>query len=90
MAAMRERNSGWTKVWKREDWNAIRVRMEGTAPHVQVWINGTQVTDFQDTANHAKGGIEAGSIGLQVHGHTDRWLAGGFHRWRVIAIKELP
>ena len=89
-AEMRQRNSAWQKVWKREDWNAMRIKVEGAIPHIQVWINDTLISDFQDTANHAKDGAESGNIGLQVHGHTDRWLAGGFHRWRVIAVKELP
>lgn len=46
-------------------------------------------TDFQDTANHAKGGIEEGPIGIQMHGGNRR-LDGGFWRWRVIAVKDLP
>ena len=89
MEEMRARNSAWTKVWKREDWNSIKVHMEGTIPHIQVWINDTQVTDFKDTANHAKGGIERGPIGIQVH-WGDRWLDGHFWRWRGIAVRELP
>jgi len=89
MAEMQARNQGWQKAWKREDWNSIRVRMEGVAPHVQVWINDEKITDFQDTANHAKGGIEEGPIGIQMHG-GNRWLDGGFWRWRVIAVKDLP
>ena len=90
MEARRQSGPSWQKVWKREDWNAIRIRVEGTAPHIQVWINDEQISDFQDVANNAKNGAEEGHIALQVHGHTDRWLPGGFHRYRVIAIKELP
>jgi hypothetical protein len=89
MADMQARNQAWQKAWKREDWNSIRVRMEGVVPHVQVWINDEKITDFQDTANHAKGGIEEGPIGIQMHG-GNRWLDGGFWRWRVIAVKDLP
>jgi hypothetical protein len=82
-------DAAWTKVWKREDWNSIRARIEGTAPHVTVWINGTQVLDFQDTGNHASGGITEGPIAIQIHG-GNRWVPGGFWRWRVIAVRELP
>ncbi len=89
MAEMQARNQAWQKVWKREDWNSVRIRMEGEAPHIQVWINDEKITDFQDTANHAKGGITEGPIGIQMHG-GNRWLDGGFWRWRAIAIKELP
>jgi hypothetical protein len=80
----------WMKVWKREDWNTIRARIEGDVPHIQAWINGTQVLDFTDTANHAKDGITSGPIAIQVHGGAERWVPGGFWRWRVIAVKELP
>jgi 3-keto-disaccharide hydrolase len=89
VAAMEKRNEAWQKVWKREDWNSVRVRIEGDVPHIQVWINDTLITDFRDTANHAKGGIVSGPIGLQVHGQN-RWVDGGFWRWRVVAVKELP
>jgi hypothetical protein len=79
----------WMKVWKREDWNSVRVRVTGDVPHATVWINDQQVTDYTDTANHAVDGMVEGPIAIQVHGGT-RWVPGGFWRWRVIAIKELP
>ena len=80
----------WVKAWKREEWNTIRARIEGDVPHIQAWINGQQVLDFTDTANHATEGITEGPIGIQIHGGPDRWVPGGFWRWRVIAVKELP
>ena len=79
----------WVKAWKRDDWNSVRVRMEGEVPHVTVWFNGQQVTDFTDVANNAIGGITEGPIAIQVHG-AGRWVPGGFWRWRNIGIKELP
>jgi hypothetical protein len=79
----------WMKAWKREDWNKVRVRMVGEVPHITVWLNDQQITDFTDTANHAKDGITEGSIAIQVHGGT-RWVPAGFWRWRTIAVKELP
>jgi 3-keto-disaccharide hydrolase len=82
--------SPWMKVWKREEWNTVRARIEGDVPHITAWINGTQVLDFTDTANHASGGITSGYIGIQVHGGPQRWVPGGFWRWRVIAIRQLP
>jgi 3-keto-disaccharide hydrolase len=80
----------WVKVWKRDDWNAVRVRMEGEIPHVQVWFNDVQITDFTDVANNAIGGITEGPIAIQVHGGPSRWVQGGFWRWRNLGIKELP
>jgi hypothetical protein len=78
----------WTKAWKREEWNTVRARISGDVPHIIAWINDQQVLDFSDTANHAVGGIVEGPIAIQVHG-SDRWVPGGFWRWRVIAVKEL-
>ena len=79
----------WMKAWKREAWNAVRIRIEGDIPHVTVWINDQVVTDSTDKSNRAEGGIVSGPIAIQVHG-GNRWVQGGFWRWRNIAIKELP
>ncbi len=80
----------WMKVWKREDWNTVRARIEGDVPHITAWINDAQVLDFTDSANHAKDGITSGPIAIQIHGGPERWVPGGFWRWRVIAVRELP
>lgn len=77
-------------AWKHNDWNVVRIRIEGDVPHVQVWINDQQISDFTDTANHAVGGMVTGPFSLQVHGGNARWQAGNFWRWRNIGIKELP
>ena len=81
--------AAWVKAWKRDDWNAVRVRMVGEVPRVTVWFNDVQITDFTDTANSAIGGITEGPIAIQVHG-AGRWVPGGFWRWRNIGIRELP
>jgi Domain of Unknown Function (DUF1080) len=89
----RQRNAGWQKAWRREAWNSVRARIEGAVPHITVWINGELVTDFTDTANHAASGAADGMIAIQMHysdEKTPRWVDGGFWRWRLIAIKELP
>ena len=49
--------------------------------------------DFTDTVNHSKGGATDGMIALQMHfsdAKTPRWKEGGFHRFRNVAVKELP
>jgi hypothetical protein len=92
-AFVRERNAVWQKAWKREEWNTVRARIEGDVPHITVWINGEQVTDFTDTANHAKDAAADGMLAIQMHysnDQTKRWVPGGFWRWRTIAVKELP
>lgn len=77
------------KAWKREDWNTVRVRIEGDVPHATVWINGVQVSDATDTANHALDGMIEGPIAIQIHGGGQRWVPGGFWRWRNIGIRVL-
>jgi 3-keto-disaccharide hydrolase len=79
----------WMKVWKREAWNTVRVRVEGDIPHVTVWINDQVVTDTQEKTNRAEGGVISGPIAIQIHG-GNRWVQAGFWRWRNIGIKELP
>jgi hypothetical protein len=81
-------NSDWVKAWRHNDWNHLRARIEGTIPHITVWINGAMITDWTDTANHAAGGAVDGAIGLQVHGGS-RWLRGGRIRFRNITVREL-
>lgn len=78
----------WEKHWKKGEWNSLRARIEGDIPHIQVWINGVQVTDWTDTTNHAVDGATEGMIAVQVHA-GNRWVDGGYHRFRNIAIKEL-
>jgi hypothetical protein len=93
MDEFRRRNEAWQKAWKREAWNTVRARIEGDVPRIQVWINDQPVTDFTDTANHAAGGATEGMIAIQMHysdEKTPRWVDGGFWRWRVIAVRELP
>jgi hypothetical protein len=80
--------AGWKDAWRKDDWNALRVRMEGATPRITVWLNGKKITEFEDTANHAAGGATDGMIALQVHGGS-RWVEGGFHRYRNIAVKQL-
>ncbi len=85
---------GWQQYWKKGEWNQIRARIEGDIPHIQVWMNGHQITDWTDTANHLPGGAVDGMIAVQVHMTTPgakngRWIPEGFHRFRNIAVKEL-
>ena len=79
----------WEKNWKKDDWNTIRARIEGAVPHIQVWMNGALMTDWSDTANHLPGGAEDGMIAVQIHG-GNRCRPGLYHRYRNIAVRELP
>ena len=77
-------------AWKHNDWNSVRIRVTGDNPHVTVWVNDKQVSDFTDPANRAPNGMVEGPIAIQIHGGDARWLPGGYWRWRNIGIKELP
>ena len=90
------------QIWKIDDWNSIRIRMEGDAPHITEWINGVQVFDVQEPVNDKIAGETSGRIGLQSHwgvtyepapgamSMAGSWKPGSAHRFRNIAIKELP
>jgi hypothetical protein len=81
-------SDGWEKVWKKNRWNSIRARITGEVPAIKVWMNGTLITDFQDTENHLAGGASEGMVAVQIHGGK-RCKPGLEHRFRNIAIKEL-
>lgn len=79
----------WHQHWKKGEWNAIRARIEGDVPHIQVWMNGHQITDWTADQNTLPEGATDGMIAVQVH-RGQRWVEGGMHRFREIAVKELP
>lgn len=54
---------GVAELWKKDDWNAVRIQAKGK--HIIVTVNGTQALDYETVALE-----ESGPIGLQVHaGH---------------------
>lgn len=72
------------KVFKDGQWNAYRVLAVG--PRIQVWINGTLISDLVDNGkfkSHPKG-----FIGLQVHG-IGRGQGPYEVAWRNIRIREV-
>lgn len=84
----------WMKYWKKDDWNLMRIRIEGEVPHIEVWINGQKTADWTDSVNHAKTGSDMGMIALQAHrtdpkAKSQRWIPGGLHRYRNVGIREL-
>jgi len=92
----RKMDREWQKHWNKEAWNHLRARIEGDAPHIQVWLNGTQIVDWTAAKNFLPGNATSGMIALQAHrsdpkAKNSRWLPqGGSHRFRNVAIKELP
>lgn len=83
----------WRRHWKDGQWNSLRARIEGDAPHIQVWLNGEKTTDWTASRSFLPDDGNSGMIAIQVHRSGDnysRWKEGGFHRFRNIAVKELP
>jgi hypothetical protein len=42
----------WRGQWKKGDWNAVRVHIEGDKARVLVSLNGVQITDWTDHSGH--------------------------------------
>lgn len=72
----------------KDEWNHLRIRMEGEPARIQVWLNHELITDFQHTEKSTAGIPESGSIALQVHPGGE-----GMHDkrayFRNIYVKEL-
>ncbi len=76
-------------LWKAEEFNAVRARIKGQPPHIEAWINGTKVVDFQDSLVDGKARVPTeGAVGIQVHpgGSMER---GNKVTCRKIMIKTL-
>jgi cytochrome c551/c552 len=90
------------RVWKADDWNAFRLRVVGDAPRVTLWVNGVRMYDVQLARNDLIADRTDGRIALQSHwtathrpasGSFDMsgsWRPGAAHRFRNLAIRELP
>jgi len=78
------RPQDYLKHWKKDDWNTLRARIEGTPPTITVWLNDQQIVHWTDTETRAR----QGHLALQVHGGK-RWVEKRFHRFRNIAVREL-
>ena len=93
---------GVQRVWRADDWNGFRLRVTGDAPRVTLWINEVEIYDTQLGRNDLIGRRTDGMIALQSHwsstfetvaGSFDMsssWKPGAAHRYRNVAIRELP
>jgi len=55
-------------LWKAGEFNAVRARILGQPPHIEAWINGTKVVDFQDSLVKEQVRVpNEGAVGIQVH-----------------------
>ena len=88
----------WVNAWKLDDWNRVKVVCVGDYPVIKTWINDTLIVEFNgSTYTNPKYDREnvrallgrAGSIAVQVHGGSNRWVTGAKSRWRDIKIRPL-
>jgi hypothetical protein len=42
----------WREHWRKGEWNAVRVRIEGDAARVTVWLNRILITEWTDRSGH--------------------------------------
>jgi len=76
-------------LWKSDDFNRVRVKISGQPAHIQVWINGTALVDFQDSLVEGKPRVpESGFIGIQVHGGAS-WKKGNKVYFRKLMVRPL-
>lgn len=85
-------------VWKDGEWNSMRIRMTGEAPHITLWINDVKLWEVQMPQNDQIARHYGGMIGLQLHWsatYSEAARGGGsgapwaVQRFRNIAVKEL-
>lgn len=89
-------------VWREDDWNSLRLRVEGEVPRITLWANERLMWDVQTERNDLIADERSGAIGLQVHWSAtlspvpggaccDRsWRPTAAHRYRNLWIRELP
>jgi hypothetical protein len=72
------------KHFKDGEWNAYRILAKG--PRIQVWVNGTMVSDLTDEAKFKE--YPKGFIGLQVHS-IGKGQGPYEVRWRNLKLRKL-
>ena len=70
------------KAYKNDGWNKYRVLAKGET--IQVWVNGTLISDGKDTRTH----FTKGRLGFQVHGVGQKTEPLSV-RWKNIMIREV-
>jgi lysophospholipase L1-like esterase len=75
----------WPEHWKKGDWNAVRVRIQGDRARVTIWLNAFKVGEWTDNA------------GPPPEDDNDGWGLAAIElppdrppRFRNVAVKQLP
>jgi hypothetical protein len=75
--------------WKKGQWNNLRIFCAGEPALIQVWLNGTLITNFQHTEKTTKGVPSKGTLSLQVH-PGGKGYENNSARFKNIGIRPLP
>jgi hypothetical protein len=82
-------NPGGKDLWRSDEFNTVRVRIQGQPPRIQAWINASRIVDFTDTLIDSEYRVpHEGFFGIQVHGGSS-WGKGKKVYFRRLLIKEL-
>lgn len=77
------------KHFKKGAWNHFKISCRGEPARIKVWVNETQVTDYQHTAATTKGIPQEGTLCLQIHPGGEGYDQSKA-RFRNLRIRELP
>lgn len=69
---------------KPKEWNTLRIKAVG--PHVQVWLNGEKIVDYEDV-NRLAGHLAPGQLAIQTYGAEGH---AGWVKFRKLRITRLP
>jgi hypothetical protein len=61
---------GWQKAWKKDDWNELRIVVQGSPPEIRTWLNGEPMATYKDDGK-GEPLPDRGPIALKVHGSED-------------------
>ncbi|YCM42848.1 DUF1080 domain-containing protein [Verrucomicrobiaceae bacterium 227] len=68
---------------KPREWNALRIKALG--PHIEVWLNGKKIVDYQDAKRLAKH-LAPGHLAFQTYGAENH---AGWVKFRKLKIQPL-
>ena len=81
-----QHNEGGKARFRRDEWNQLAVRCTGFDMHIEAWLNGEELVDYE-LPEGSPGYAPTGLIGLQVHGERGDT---GAARFRNVRLRELP
>lgn len=77
------------KLWKKGEYNSVRVRITGQPAAIRVWINDAPLVDYTDTLVDGQPRVPSqGYVGIQVHPGPS-WGKGKKVYFRKLLIKPL-